>query len=303
VADEGIRGTPGYMAPEQAAGMPATMASDFYAVGVMLFEMLTGNLPFDGRATDMLAEKQRRDAPKVGSTRPEAPRDLAAICDALLSRDATKRPTVERLRAEVSASTRRASPMLGATGGSAQAEESLLGREQELAFLRRAYAEMASGRCVVLFVSGESGIGKSALVDAFVSELRATTETVVLTGRCYERESVPYKAFDAVVDDLSRYLRKLSRENAGDLMPREVFALARLFPVLERVEAVAQAPNKTVADPQDLQQRAFAAFGELLARVRDRRPLMVHFDDFQWADQDSTVFSSHLHRDGCNAWI
>ncbi|HVZ35508.1 MAG TPA: serine/threonine-protein kinase, partial [Polyangiaceae bacterium] len=58
-----IAGTPGYMAPEQAAGKPPTTASDWYAVGVMLFEALTGRLPFAGTPSQIIADKQRLDAP------------------------------------------------------------------------------------------------------------------------------------------------------------------------------------------------------------------------------------------------
>ena len=97
-----------------------------------------------------------------------------------------------------------------------------------------------------------------------------------------------------LIDDLSRHLRKLSGQEAAALLPREVYALARIFPVLERVAAVAEAPKKVIADPQDLKRRAFDAFCELLGRMRDRAPLVVLLDDVQWLDQDSTRFMRAL---------
>jgi serine/threonine protein kinase len=85
VLDESVSGTPGYMAPEQAAGRPATAASDFYALGVMLFEALTGELPFAGHVGEMLAAKQTRDAPRAS--------DVALGLPARVSRtDARARP-------------------------------------------------------------------------------------------------------------------------------------------------------------------------------------------------------------------
>jgi serine/threonine protein kinase len=58
VLDGALAGTPVYMAPEQAAGREATPASDWYALGVLLFESLTGRLPFEGRIGEVLATKQ-----------------------------------------------------------------------------------------------------------------------------------------------------------------------------------------------------------------------------------------------------
>ena len=135
----------------------------------------------------------------------------------------------------------------------------LLGRERELAQLHDAYEAARAGTPVVMFVSGESGMGKSALCRTFLDELRAQGHAVVLAGRCYERESVPFKGIDRLVDDLSRYLRRLPQADAAALMPREVYALSRIFPGLGRIDAVAQAPKKDIVDPQELRLRAYGS--------------------------------------------
>jgi hypothetical protein len=287
--DNAVSGTPAYMAPEQAAGDAASTASDLYAVGVMLFEALTGRLPFVGRSHDVLVDKQRSAAPAVLSYCPQAPPDLAACCDALLQRDSATRPSCSALKADFGVIIEQSSAVASAQ------PEPLVGRDRELAVLSDAYQQTARmEQAVVLFLSGESGMGKSALVGHCLEQLRADGHAVVLAGRCYERESVPFKGFDGLVDELSRFLRKLSHAQAGALLPRDAHTLARTFPVLGRIEAVAHAPKRPVAAPEELRQRAFDAFAELLARVRDRQPLVVHIDDAQWLDRDGVALLEFL---------
>jgi hypothetical protein len=149
---------------------------------------------------------------------------------------------------------------------------------------------------VVSLVHGASGIGKSTLVNRFIEAVAEQDEATVLQGRCYERESVPFKAFDNVVDSLSRYLRRLPAVDAARVLPRDVEALATLFPVLRRVEVVRRdrRPRALPPDPQELRQRAFRALKEMFCRIADLEPLVIYIDDLQWSDVDSAKLLGEL---------
>ena len=287
-SDGQVVGTAHYMAPEQAASRPLGPEADWYAVGTMLYEALTGRLPFEGRPLEVLMSKQRVEPAAPRTLDASVPRDLDALCVDLLRFDSAVRPggreVVRRLGGE-EAPPRVALASMSGSPGSAP----FVGRDAELALLHQAADDARGGRAVTVLVHGDSGVGKTALVRRFAHRLTAThPEAALLSGRCYEREAVPFKAFDGVVDALSRHLFRLDPLRAALLLPHDAAALARVFPVLRRVPAMskAQEPRREI-DPQELRTRAFSALRELLLRLTEQALVVIFVDDFQWADADS----------------
>ncbi len=241
-------GTAAYMAPEQAAGLPLCEASDWYSVGVMLYQVLTGRLPFDGSVDEILLRKQMADAPPPGRVVSGVPHDLSELCFALLRRNPEHRPTGADVLRRLGGSP---SDLLSSLAALGRHAGPFVGRRQHLEALNDAFASLKQGRTTRVFVHGRSGMGKSVLVERFLENLsrQQNKEVVVLAGRCYEQESVPYKALDSLIDALSRYLMHLSRLQVEALLPRDVASLARVFPVLRRVDAVAEAPGGRLRSP------------------------------------------------------
>jgi hypothetical protein len=288
-------GTAAYMAPEQALEELPTPASDWYSVGVMLYEALVGSPPFVGSRYAVVTEKLTVDAPPPSARARGVPEDLDALCSTLLQRDPTKRltgPEILRvLGANHSAVSNGSPSTLGVTQTPA-----LIGREQELRALRGAFDQTLSGRSLSVRVGGASGMGKSAIAHRFLDELVEEREAVVLRGRAYERESVPYKAFDSVVDALSRHLMYLDERGESLELPDDIGPLAHVFPVLRRVPGIGSAEDETIVDPQNVRMRAFAALRELLASLARRHPLVVYIDDVQWGDTDSAALLLEVMR-------
>ncbi len=296
VADLGYLagGTPAYMSPEEAAGAPPSEAGDWYAVGVTLYESLTGGLPFSGSPREVLLRKQAADPPPPERLEPAAPSRLSEVCMGLLRRDPAKRLNGH---AALAALERRVVARPADRAMPVSRLPTFVGRTQELESLEAALADVLAGVSSVVCLHGPSGIGKSALIERFFGQVETRGDVVVLAGRCYENESVPYKALDGVVDALARHLRSLTSDELAPLLPPDLPVLLQLFPVLGRVAAIADASDGRPIggrDPLNLRLDAFAALRELLRRLARRQPLLVVIDDLQWADADSAVLLEHL---------
>jgi tRNA A-37 threonylcarbamoyl transferase component Bud32 len=293
---EKIVGTPAFMAPEQAGLREVGVAADWYAVGVMLYLSLTGRLPFTGGAMSILLDKQRYEPAPPRALVRDLPPDLDALCVALLNRDPELRPSEREILRRLHLEDDDGAAEL--TSSSLSHAAPFIGRAVELGLLRQAFDAARAGQATTVYVHGESGVGKSALMHAFGSAMTAEKSAVVLSGRCYESELVPFKAVDGLIDALSRYLMSLPRSVAAALLPGKALLLTQLFPVLRRVEVIAESPLplEAVRDPQELRGRAFAAVRELMARLGERYPLILTLDDMQWSDADSVALLRELMR-------
>jgi len=285
---ERVVGTAAYLAPEQARGERAGPPADWYAAGVMLYEALTGRLPHDGTAYEIVLA--RREGAGFAPITVGDP-GLIAICHGLLAdAPSDRQAAVEAWRGgavghAATASVTRAGPAV------------FVGRSAELARLRAALAQVRGGAAVVVTLVGESGIGKSTLLRQFLDGLAATAPTtLVLRSRCHEHESVPYNAVDGVIDALADHLAGRPAPEVEALLPPQAALLTRVFPVLGRVPALADASAIELIDPHALRTRMFAVLRELIGAIAARQPLVISVDDAQWADDDSVALLHEVVR-------
>jgi len=256
-------GTPGFIAPEVLAGAPHGPPSDWYAFGATIHALLAGRPPGHGAALPLAG-----DEAALGR--------LRALCERLLAPEPAGRPAGGEVLAALGRAER--TPAAGDRA-------SWVGRQGELASLLHALELARAGQAVAAHVRGPAGMGKTALVGAALEAMAARTPILPLRGRCFERETTPYRAFEGVAEDLAKALGALDREALAAVVPEPFPSLARLFPALGAAVRghLATAP----ADARELRRRAVEELRQLLRRLDARAKVVVVLDDFQDADADS----------------
>ena len=283
-----VVGTASYMSPEQARGAPLGAASDYYSLGVMLYEALSGVRPFSGEPRELLLRKQRVvPVPPSDLTPQPLPADLEELAMRLLSIDPDARPDLEALRETLGVVTAR---------GLALPALPLIAREEAMATLDGALQHVRRSGGHVALVLGAPGTGKSALLHRFADELKISGHAQVVEGACHPRESVPHRALDELLDGLVALLseRPPPRNGPG---PDEAVPLLQLFPSLAGVPWLAQAAAREgyrETAPREARRRALAALRRLFDSTSEGAPWVLVVDDLHWGDEESLPILSAL---------
>lgn len=294
-----IVGTAAYMAPEQALGKTVDGRADLYALGVMLYELTTGRVPFPG--DDPLATiSQHLHAPVVPPRvlRPDLPRPLEAVILRLLAKDPAQRFATAAETAAALRDSILAAPEIEGDGAPAVAildalsRGRLVARSDELAQARDLWRRAQEGRGHCLLMSGEPGSGKTRLAREVI--VQATLDGgVVLSGACYEYEATtPYLPF---VEAFRRWVREQKDDaNLRELIGEGASQIAKLVPEIETRIGPFQVRQDLPAHEERL--LFFDAVTNVFARLAKRQSLLFYLDDLHWADSGTLWLLGHLIR-------
>jgi serine/threonine protein kinase len=125
----------------------------------MLYQALTGRLPFRGKFFEVMLRKQTRDPIQPREINPSVPRDLNELCTRLLRRDADARPSGREILRALGVARSASAPRLS--------ESSFFGREHQVAELHDAFRATREGQTVAVYLHGNSGMGKSTSLGYF----------------------------------------------------------------------------------------------------------------------------------------
>jgi DNA-binding winged helix-turn-helix (wHTH) protein/tRNA A-37 threonylcarbamoyl transferase component Bud32/tetratricopeptide (TPR) repeat protein len=276
-------GTPDYMSPEQVRHEPLDQRSDLFSLGIVLAELFCGTHPFRHESASRTREAILHDSPLLGG---DLPQSLMVLIRRLLSRSLDLRyQSVTEVRADLE----RLEEALAAARQTATGTEiPLIGREHEFAELKRLLLEALAGRGSMVMIAGEPGIGKSHLARAVLAEAKQRG-ALGIVGHCYEMEGAPpYGPFAEMLEYIKRMApREGLRYSLGDDAPE----VARLMPELRNLYP--DIPPAIQLPPEQQRWFLFNAFRSFVERAASVTPLVVVFEDLQWADEPTLLLLQH----------
>lgn len=292
-ADGTIVGTVFYLAPEFALGHGINHRADLYSLGVMIYELTTGQLPFmDSDPVAVISQHLHAPVVPPRAKNSEIPPALDNLIVRLLSKDPEDRPTSA---AEVRQLLEKPDILEEAP---APEELSLLdrivrgrlvGRERELEEARALWNKAISEEGQTLLISGEPGIGKTRLMREVATHAEVSGGQSIV-GECYAEGSAPYATVGQII-------RRAFRRSAEDGFNLPDFVMADLLTLTPSLRAsYPDIPPNPTLDPQSEQQRLFESVIALCKALSERAPLLLVLEDVHWADSGTLSLLRHLAR-------
>lgn len=322
-----VVGTFDYMSPEQCQSMDLEATSDVYSLGIVIYEMLTSQVPFRNASRLATIYQHINDPPRPPRAHaPEIPDRIEKVILKALSKEPSERQqTALELLEEMqvafqasnkptvptSSSSQRNSGSRGQTGylnrveGRKSPNATLkkhlifgyfLAREKELNRITTEFAFIRSGRTKPIVILGDAGIGKTELVTEFRRRI-SEGEALFLSGRFFDYLGTsPYKP---LLDALTTQVRQIISQQSvfekifGELADRVRDDLANDWNFWNVDKGKS---GSLQGGPEGEKYRIFEYLAQVYIKLARHLPLVIWMDDMQWADGLSLNFISYLLR-------
>jgi anti-anti-sigma factor len=271
-----------YLAPEQILGQPLDARTDLYALGVIFYQLFTGQLPFTGSDREVMQSHL--------SETPRPPRELnsqlSPSLEHLVLKLLAKNPNNRYVSAEQARNVS-SSLLLNLVDTTRQSRGPLVGRDLELQILQACWKEAQTGGGQLVFITGEPGIGKTSLAIQFAEQ---NEPPVMLIGHCQEPEGGP--AYHPFIELLQSYFATVPPEFCDAEASQLIASFIRLIPEVRQV--LPDLPEPAPLDPKQEQLRLMSNLTRFIKQATHERPWLIILENLQWADQSSLELLRYL---------
>jgi predicted ATPase len=285
-------GTVSYMSPEQTRGESLDGRSDIFSLGCVLYEAVTGLLPFRGpSALAIMHEIAIVNPPAPSSVRPDLPPEFDMVIDRALAKDKDRRyASALELAEALQAMLGQIRPPAPTVAG--RRPEALVGREPEICRLREVLGTAVRGFGKIVFLTGGPGIGKSALAEAFLFHARRDyPELLVGRGVCIEQYGAG-EAYLPFLDALSGLLSGSGREFVMVMLRRHAPTWCLQFPAIFASAGTFEQLHREAIGAT--KERMLREFGDALGALASAAPVVLLLEDLHWSDPSSVDLLRHL---------